>query len=211
MILGSKGKFLTHTVVVATLNGGCGMFTSEKSGKKLEENDRKLAGEWEGACVQQDWFGFAYQQQTLRFSSIGDFDRTTALYSDQQCHEAVGILVERGTYAALGESKTAEGAHDINLTISAATVRPQSSESADQFNEKKYCGINDWQRDQAKDVLGRECSGVSHPNGEVVYDIYRLENEGSRLLTGKGSIFESGNDAASRPTRLNDKQTFKRK
>ncbi len=204
-------KILAQTIIAASITSGCGVFSSEKSGKKLEENDRKLAGEWQGACTKQDWFGFAYQQQTLRFSSVGDFDRATAMYSDQQCREAVGTLEEHGTYAALGESKTAKGAHDINFTISSATVRPQSTSAAGEFNSKQYCGFDNWQRDQPKDVLGRECAGVKHPNGEVVYDIYRLENEDKRLLTGKGSIFFCADDAASRPTKLNDEQTYTRK
>jgi hypothetical protein len=206
-----KRMLMTQTILVATLAGGCGMFKTEKSGKKLQENDRNLAGEWEGSCIQQDWLGFAYQQQALKFSSIGDFDRTTSFFSDQLCQESVGILGEHGTYASLGESKALAGAADINLTISAATVRPQTTESAEDFNQKEYCGFNDWQRDQVRDVLGRDCDGVSHANGEVVFDIYRLDNDGALLVTGKGSIFESGSVASSRPSSLNEKQPFKRK
>ena len=185
------------------------MFKTEKSGKKLQENDRNLAGEWEGTCLQQDWLGYSFQRQVLRFSSIGDFDRSTALFTDELCQDAVGTLAEQGTYAVLGASKVVAGATDINLTISAANVRPQSVKSVEDFNERQYCGFNDWQQNQVRDVLGRECDGVSHANGEVVFDIYRIDN--STLLTGKGSIFENLGEATGRPTALDPKKTFARK
>ncbi len=207
----SRRKMLVHTLVVASLSSGCGAFSSKKSGKKLEENDQQLAGEWLGKCLKKDWFGFSYQQQKLNFSSIGDFDRATMIYSDQACKDAVGTLEEHGTYAVLGDSPAASGARDINMTITSATVKPQNNKATDEYNNKKYCGIDNWQLDQSQDVLGKACDGVSHPNGEVIFDIYRLEDENKGLKTGKSSILFGGNDAASRPTKLNEDQVYTRK
>jgi len=189
-------------VTIGILTSACGAFSTKNKGQKTQENDRQLAGQWQDSCTKKDWLGFTYQRQTFQFSAIGDFDRTTTLYSDEGCATALSTLLEHGTYASLGESAAAPGARDINLTITEASLKPQTDDGAKLLNDVSYCDVTTWERDKDVSVLGKNCAGTTHPSGEVVFDLYRIENEGKHLVTGKGSLWVDKSEASSRPESL---------
>jgi hypothetical protein len=199
---------LASVVTIVAISGGCGMFSTKNKGQKARENDSQLAGQWQAECAKKDWLGFSYQRQTFQFSVVGDFDRTTALFSDEGCVTALTTLIEHGTYASLGESSAVAGSREINLTITQASIKPHTDDGAKLLNDVGYCDITTWERDRSDDVLGKNCAGTTHPSGEVVFDIYSIEDGGKRLLTGKGSLWVDKSEANLRPTKLDDVRVY---
>jgi hypothetical protein len=194
---------LTAGLVVA-----CGGSGTSNKGAKARDNDPELAGDWTTACHQRDFLGFTYERQTLRFSLLGDFDRVTTVFSDASCAAAVSTLTESGTYDALGASSAVAGATDLNLTIHAATVRPESDEGAAALNNLSFCGVSGWTKGAEVVVIGRTCLGVTHAHGDVVFDVYRIDQDGKRLLTGKASLLVDKSAADARPGQLDDARPF---
>ena len=198
--------------IFAVSIAGCGMLSTKNKGEKAQQNDNSLAGEWRAGCNKFDWFGFSYQQEVLKFSVVGDFDKVTSFYSDSTCAEPMGNLSEHGTYAALGSASSAEGARDINFTVTQVSVTADSEDAVKLLNAGSYCGISAWQKGQKTDILGKSCGGMNHPSGEGVFDVYRVDSDGKRLQTGRGSLF-TGNrsDANSRPGKLDDTHVYSKK
>ena len=197
-------------LTIVPITAGCGMFSTKNKGEKARENDNALTGQWRNGCSKLDWLGFAYHQETLKFSAIGDCDRVTTLFSDSSCTNATATLSERGTYASLGASRVAAGAQDINFTVTQATVTADSDDAVSLLNNASYCGISTWQKNQAVDVMGKTCDGSNHPKGEVIFDVYRVDNDSKRLETGKGTLFVDKSDANSRPGKLDDAHPYLR-
>jgi hypothetical protein len=102
-------------------------------------------------------------------------------------------------------------AHDINFTITGASLTPLSDDGAAALNKSNYCNTNDWKKDHAVDLLGRDCIGANHPKGEVVFDIYKLDQDGKRLMTGKSSLFLDKSDAQARPEALDGANAFNKR
>jgi hypothetical protein len=193
------------------LASGCGILQTKNKGQKSRENDSALSGKWENACSKLDWLGFSYHRTSLSFSSLGDFDKTTNLYSDDNCTAATATLTEHGTYSSLGDAQAGSGSQNINYTISEASVTAVSDSAVRLFNAVSYCGISSWQVGQATDVLDKPCAGAQHAKGAVIFDIYKVDNNGDRLTTGKGSFFLDKSDASSRPSKLDEVYVFTKK
>jgi hypothetical protein len=198
---------LAFGVVVA----GCGAFSTKKKGQKARENDNALTGTWQNSCTKMDWLGFTYNQVTFKFSVLGDFEKTTSLYDNESCTSAIGSLSESGTYAALGDAAATPQAKDINFTISEAKISADTDQAIKLLNTGAYCGISDWQKGQATDVLDKPCVGFQHTKGKVIFDIYKVDQDNKRLETGKGSIFLDKGDADARPKDLDETNVFVKK
>lgn len=190
---------------------GCGAFETKKKGQKARENDSSLNGTWQNSCTKMDWLGFTYYRVTYKFSALGDFDKTTSLFADASCAEAIGSLSESGTYAALGDAADTAQAKDINFTISEAKISADTDQAVKLLNAAAYCGISDWQKGRATDVLDKPCVGFQHVKGKVIFDIYKVDQNDKRLETGKGSIFLDKGDVSSRPKSLDEANTFFKK
>ena len=199
------------TLALASATVGCGAFGTKNKGQKGRENDNALAGKWQNSCSKMDWLGFSYNQVTFNFSGLGDFDKTTTLFSDANCATAIGSLTENGTYAALGDSPALTGAQNINFTISEAKVSADTDTAVNLFNGVSYCGISSWQKGQATDVLDKPCVGFQHPKGAVIFDVYKVDQDGKRLQTGKGSLFLDKSEASARPSKLDETNVFTKK
>ena len=189
---------------------GCGMLSTKNKGKKASENDQRLIGEWLDTCNKMDWLGFAYQQQTLRFSALGDFDRDVTLFKDSTCANPIGKLSEHGTYASLGNSSNAPDAKDINFTVTEVTMSAETDDAISLLNSASYCGISDWKKGNPTDILGKSCTGMTRAKGDVVFDIYRVDTNGKRLINGKGSLFLDKTDMRSRPSSLDENRAFRK-
>jgi hypothetical protein len=210
MFLNAKHLVTLWTVGAAALATSCGSVGDDdkKSGKKIEETDTDLAGEWENSCTKADLFGINYNKTEVKFSPVGDFERETTLYSDEGCATPVGKMKETGTYAALGSSATVDGARDLNLTVSGAKLTAITQDAADKLNTARYCGVTNWTAGQEVDVLGKECLGLTRNNGDVVFDIYRVDQDNKRLTLGKPSLFFDKQRADARPEKLDDTNTY---
>ena len=190
--------------LVAGLAAACGTSHTKNEGAKNLENAPELAGEWRTDCHKLDWLGFSYERQTLKFSLLGDFDRLTTVYTDASCATSSSSLSEHGTFSALGASQSTPNATDINFQIAAATVKPDSDDGAKALNALGYCGVTGWQSGGEVDVIGKTCLGRTHAKGEVIFDVYNIDQDGKRLKTGKASLLVDKSDANARPTKLDD-------
>lgn len=184
--------------------------STDSKGEKAQQNDLRLMGSWESPCAKLDWLGFSHARSLYKFSAIFDFEKKISFFGGDDCASPIAELFEGGTYASLGASKSAPDADEINLTITAAALTPASAEVAARLSSLKYCGVTDWAEGTKTNILGRECLGLSHPNGEVVFDIYRVDQDGKRLTTGKTSVFLDASSASTRPTKLDESNTFRK-
>jgi|GEM_PF-6824291 len=204
-----KASVLVGVAILVTIGtSACGWFPTKSKGEKATQNDVGLAGQWRDSCTKLDWFGFAYQQVTQKFSAVGDFEKTKYLYSDENCSNKIGTLVESGTYDSLGGSTTVNGVKNINFTITKATVSAGSDDAAALLNNISYCGIETWKTGEVNDVLGKTCAGATHAAGEVVFDVYRVDMDGKRLTTGKGTLFLNKTEASARPESLDETHIY---
>lgn len=198
-------------LICGLMSVGCGAFGTKKKGQKVRENDNALTGTWQNSCTKMDWLGFSYNQVSFKFSVLGDFEKTTSLFDDESCSTRIGALSESGTYAALGDAASTPQAKDINLTISEAKITADSDQAVKLLNAAAYCGISEWQKGQASDVLNKDCIGFRHAKGKVVFDIYKVDQDNHRLAVGKSSLFLDKSGAESRPQNLDEINVFIKK
>jgi len=148
-----------------------------------------------------DWLGLTSQQEMVKFSAIGDFERTTKVYTDATCSSLGAELVTTGTFDTLGASPVVAGSDDINLTVTSATASTQNDLGKNALNAVNFCGSSAWVNGEKVNVLDHDCIG-SWRKGSVVFDIYRLDNGNRKLIFGRHSFFQDKKDGASRPDAL---------
>jgi len=148
-----------------------------------------------------DWLGLTSQQEIVKFSALGDFERTTKVYTDSTCSSLAAELVATGTFDTLGASSQVSGSDDINLTVTSATATTQNDLGKNALNAVNFCGSSAWVNGEKVSVLERDCIG-SWRKGSVIFDIYRLDDSNKKLIFGRHSFFQDKRDAASRPDAL---------
>jgi hypothetical protein len=193
--------FIPGIAVLAALATGCGGFDTKDKGKKGSENDAALTGTWETGCLAADALELAHKQSTLIFSAVGDFDRISVLHANEACSSPAVEVAVHGTYDVVGEAEGVEGGADnLNFTIHSATATPKSEDAVRLLSAAKYCGLADWSVDKEVDVAGKECLGERVDQGQVVFDIYRIDD--TKLLIGDTLNWFDNTDAKERPTEL---------
>lgn len=182
---------------------GCGAFDTEKKGSKAGENEPELTGSWKSGCMTADFLKLTHETTTLTYSVLGDFDRVVMLHADDQCASPSVEFKVVGTYDAVGEAQSVEGgAENINYTVHEARLAAKSDDAAKLLSAAKYCGVTDWKVDEEVDIAGKDCLGESLDKGEVVFDIFRLQDDGKTLLVGDTLLWFDATDADDRPTQL---------
>ena len=69
--------------------------------------------------------------------------------------------------------------------------------------------VNDWVLNQVKEVTSKACALQQFNDGDVVFDIFRVENK--RLTMGKTSFFANGSAGQTRATERNKDLGFVKK
>ena len=195
-------KYLAVAGLASALTlSSCGMFSTKGSGKKMEQNSSALAATWDLGCSKFDFMGFLGNKDALVFSAIGDFERTNILYDDAKCTTEFGRFDTKGTYAALGNSaNTTDGTRDINLTVSGFDFTVLTDTLANALNAAKFCGMDNWAVNQKVNLLGVDCATGKVGPGDVVYEIYRIDQSSLFLSDQLGVVGQRA--AASRPAQL---------
>lgn len=183
---------------LSAIIGGCGFFSTKNTGQKQRQNDIYLAGAWNSECKSMDWVGLTSQKETIKFSALGDFERTTQVYTDSTCSSLGAEITSTGTFDTLGASSVVSGSDDINLTVTSATATTRNDTAKDALNAVNFCANSAWVNGEKVNVLDRNCIGT-WKKGSVVFDIYRLDNSNKKLNFGRHSFFQDKKDAASRP------------
>jgi hypothetical protein len=201
-------KIMVTLCLAAGLATGCGdSFKTTKKGKKAEQISMDLNGIWESSCHKNDWFDFSQSRERYTFGALGDFDLKMEISSDD-CQTIDQVMELYGTYDDLGASAAQPEAKNINFTLSKATITPKSEEAVKVLNRIEYCSIKEWAVDKKVDVTDKECAGTSYRKGDVILDLYRLEE--NRLYFGKRFFTTTPAPSSDRPTEVDKDRTFNR-
>ncbi len=197
-------KFSRVTLALSLLAAGCGGFSTEDDGAKVDENDFALTGTWKDGCIAKDALKTTHQTTVLTFSALGDFDRVTTLHNGSDvCFNPQIEITVRGTYDVVGKAENIQGGADnLNFTVHKATVTPKSADAVQILSALGYCGVKDGTVDQEIDIAGQECLGEKVETGQVLFDIYRIEGDDRTLLVGDTMNWFDNTDSVDRPTQL---------
>jgi hypothetical protein len=199
-------KSLFSVAALAATLAACGGSTGSKgdAGRKIDEIDTSLTGNWLSNCVQKGPLGIipiASERELMQFGvAQGDITKTIHRFDDTACNNALYDQDIVGTYSLVGDSTTAAGAQNVNINIHSTTIKPATEAAAGKLNEAKFCGATDWANGVAKDVTGADCGGKKFSQGDVVFDLVKRDHD--TLFLGKASFFNDGTSAGERPTAL---------
>jgi hypothetical protein len=99
----------------------------------------------------------------------------------------------------------------LDLTYQDISYTPLSSEVAEALNLSKWCGLTGWKKDEAQNVLSKECGDYKAPKkGQGLYSIYELRKEGTELALGVESKDHKGDTAETRHDKLSDRVFLKK-
>lgn len=201
-----KRLFITTTILLIT---GCGLGKTSKSGRKADETDNNIWGSWKTDCI--DNSGIKELGKTKRavvFNNLGDFDRIEYLYMGDQCSDRSLTITVSGTYAVKGNVTEDSEAQKLNLTVDRVKVYPHTKDAADLLNKMNACGIDNWKRKSEEDITGKNCSGYKLREGDVIFDIYMIDE--NDLYLGTKFSFSSPTDSDRRPKNVNDEIVYKK-
>ena len=188
----------------------CGMFSTKEGGKKIEQNSSALAATWDLDCSKFDFVGFTGDKDTLNFSVVGDFERTTRIHEDANCKTEIGRFDTKGTYAVLGTSANKnDGTRDINLTVSDFDFTVLTDSLAKALNAAKFCGQNNWTVNQKVSLLGLDCATGKVARGDTVYEIFLIDKNSLYFSDQLGVVGQR--TAASRPAKLEMSRPYVKK
>jgi hypothetical protein len=157
-----------------------------------------LTGRWTGPCTSADT---GSQQEIYDFDG-GELLLTRIGYSDPNCETEEERLVQNYGLALIDKVNTIDGVEvkQINFTYHSLTLTPMTADRAEDLNTSVYCGYDDWQAEEPKDLLGQD-NCMDHNVNDVIYDIYLVSEED--LFLGE----TAATSAENRPERLNDTAT----
>lgn len=193
-------KRLIVTTVGASLLtiASCGV--EGKKSKKKTEKTIEIYGEWEQDCKSFDFAGLSHYADQVKFNPVSEFEQKTRIYDNSKCEDGLAELTVRGDFEILGEAKGVEGARNINFTIKEARFKPQDDKAVDALNTLKYCGFENWKKNQSKDILNRNCKGAKYSDGMVIFDIYKREKD--TIFFGEANNWLAGKTTNDRPAEL---------
>jgi hypothetical protein len=157
-----------------------------------------LTGRWTGPCLLS---GSESRKEIYDFNGQGLL-LTSIDYSDTVCTAEKERLVQDFSMELIDKVTIddREGVKQINFTYNSLSLTPKTADRVDELNTDLYCDYDDWQLDEAKDLLGQEnCMGLN--NGDGIYDIYFVS--GADLYLGDSPAATAEN----RPTALGDTAT----
>ncbi len=193
------------------LVAGCGYFKRETAGAVDQRVNFELMGKWGSNCVKTTWLGLTKTDETMEFSGVGGFEKTTYVHAGNECEKPSVVVTSKGTARTAGNVEGVEGAKELNLTIDEYALTPKTDAITNALNLASYCGVKNWQINVMTDVTDKDCVGKTFKKGTVVFDIYKAE--GNTLHFGKSSSFalDSKEKADKRPTALDNEKVFSKK
>jgi hypothetical protein len=190
------------------LTTACGLFETEKRGKKSEENEPDIAGNWTSNCIKSPGLGVPMARAEYSFNAIGDFDKTENFYAGETCDSPIVTGIVSGTYDAKGKHPDNDDVKMINLTVDEVFVTANTDEGVETLNRIKFCGKDNWEVGEDVEVTGEDCGPYSFNKGDVVYDVYDVKEE-DKLYFGKSlALTEEEEDPAERPKDINTNVVF---
>lgn len=179
-------------------------------GFALTAHHGSLDGTWKTGFA-GDPQGFQVQQQ-LDFSG-DEFVQGIRVKYMSPIGQPMGFTMHiYGNFTLGGAIPGIPGAVGLDETLHQLTQTVLNAEMADEYNEKKYCGLDTWEPGVEQDITGLKCEEDEEPfvDGDVNFDI--LSVDGSQLQTGLYPDDDDtiGTDAAHRPAALDPNLTYVR-
>ena len=185
--------------MVPVLLAGCGAFETKEKGGKADENDQSLTGVWNSDCVSSTRLDLTHAKYRFAFSAVGDFDKTEALYGSEGCSDEKLNVRLLGTYDEAGDAAVGDEVNNINFTVKHVRVTIVDADFVKTANNMNLCGKDDWVKDTVEDVIGATCLGTSIKQGDVLFDVYKVNKE---AWFGHKFLFLSEDDADARPDNI---------
>ena len=157
-----------------------------------------LSGRWISTCRSNE----SGSQKEIYDFKHGGLMRTSMVYSDAACETEEERLMEAFSFRLINKATTvgSETVKQIDLIYNSASLIPLTVDRADQLNISVYCDYDDWQVDEAREVLDQNnCMDLF--GDDVVYDIYLVSD--SELYLGDTPAYTEGE----RPTVLGETAT----
>lgn len=188
----------TVTVFLVTIMAvSCDAFKTKSKGKKIDQTTTALAGDWQTDCVAADVLEMTRVRRQFVFSAVGDFEKKEYYYKDDACTNLELTYAVSGTYDAVGEGKDYTKLTNINFTISNSRIMVNSDGLIDTLKTLSLCDKSDWVVSKEIDITGVSCAGYTTKKGDVIFDVFTLNDKALRL--GQKFIFLSDDDADDRP------------
>lgn len=189
----------------------CGLTEKDKKRAKSAKETIEVAGTWTTKCINRNFLVTSvYQREQLEFSIRNNFEKQIIRHDDEDCKDENFRTTIRGGYEVLGESDKAKHGKDINFTIRSIHITAFTPGMVTTLNDASYCGIDNWQADNERNVTGRDCVGLAVDRGDVLFDVYKIEDE--RLYLGKTFLgFDEPVKLNLRPNKFDESKVYKRK
>lgn len=149
-------------LLVSVLYASCGSSDSHESLADFSVAD--LVGTWKVSC-EPSQFGqmTAYRVATLEITPTSGFVYNDTHYGDDKCTTKYYEETSKGDMA-LGDAVDATGKR-VTLDAANASATPRHSTVVTALNKYQVCGFNDWQLNEAENILNTECVGWSETGG----------------------------------------------
>jgi hypothetical protein len=171
-------------------------------------NESALANAWQSACTPATAapateLGMSNSRRTVALTSTGTFEKTENFFA-KGCDESAALTYKvNGTYAMLGENPSNTTVKNIDFTVDSASISVSDAATAEKMNAAGFCGISDWKVDTATDITGKDCKGFTVAKGDVLMDVYKIENDNT-LYFGRQFNFAATEDTKTRPESVSE-------
>lgn len=144
-----------------------------------------LVGEWQTPCTLD---GQYYKIKLIGFFPNSKYRYTEVATSDPNCNSGKLLtLSSSGYYNQVGTTSGGELQLDFSIEMIDLLVKDESL--ASDFSENNYCGVDDWEVEEARPVLGLRCSlgeEVQFESDEKQHlQVAEISEEGGVLYLGK--------------------------
>ncbi len=137
-----------------------------------------LQGLWEGVCaVGSDDDGGVSESTRQGFAFRGDQIVTRIeRYFDPTCVTPIVRLELSGSFTVGDVVSNIDGARELDVAVSGLTAQILDADFEDLANAERFLGFDDWDADEARDVLSIDVFGTGDPidDDSTVYQIFQI-------------------------------------
>lgn len=154
----------------------------------------KLSGTWSSPCTKISTQ--ASFLTSLTFTST-TMQTATNYYSDTGCKTVTNRMIQNSNFNLETTDEANQAKNKINFYVTSNFFHPVDSAIVQQYNDEKFCGIDSWLPNIARQVDGKTCRTMNIVNNYMIYQIISIDSAGTSSSLRLGLI-DSSHDALSR-------------